>query len=168
MLKEFFVKTQRGWTHKRFLRELKHVNLIRYRNRENGKKGGRPPKNKKPSGNPPETDWVNLGNPDETQNNQTLDSRLLDSRLQTTTKTPLPPVNGGSGNGTGHKTHDEMLKDEHNYSYMPWAEGHIIIRTGRHKRVLTKTEMESMTGCSIERALERIHAKGFWAEIYKP
>lgn len=95
ILKEFFIKTRSGWTHKRFLKELKHVNQIRYRNRENGKKGGRPRKKEKPSGNPAETDWVNLGNPNETQNNQTLDSRLLDSRLQTP-ETPVPSaLNGG-------------------------------------------------------------------------
>ena len=80
MLHEFFIKTPRGWTHKRYLEELKRVNAIRYRNRENGKKGGRPPKNEKPTGNPVETDWVILGNPNETQNNQTLDSKTLDSK----------------------------------------------------------------------------------------
>ena len=163
MLHEFFIKTKRGWTHKRYLEELKRVNSIRCRNRENGKKGGRPPKLEEPSGNPVETDWVILGNPNETQNNQTLDSRL-----KTTTKTPLPPASrGGNGNGTGHQTHDELLKDEHNYSWMAWAQGHIVIRTGRHRRVLSKTDIESMAGCPIETVVERINSKGFWAEIYK-
>jgi len=63
-LKEFFIKTRSGWTHKRFFEELKHVNQIRYRNRENGKKGGRPRKKEKPSGTQRKPDWVNW----ETQN----------------------------------------------------------------------------------------------------
>jgi len=103
ILKEFFIKTPRGWTHKRFIRELKHVNLIRYRNRENGKKGGRPPKDKKPSGNPVETDWVILGNPNETQNNQTLDSKTLDSKiLDTRLSQDAAVVEVVKANGNGH------------------------------------------------------------------
>jgi hypothetical protein len=82
------------------------------------------------------------------------------------TRPPLPPASGGNGNG--FHSHDELLKDETNYSYMPWKRGHIVIRTGRHKRVLSKGEVESMAGCSIEAAVEKIRAKGFWAEIYKP
>lgn len=77
-------------------------------------------------------------------------------------KTPLPPVNGGS-----EKSHDELLKDETNYASLPWKHGYIVIRASQHKRILTKGEVESMAGCSIEAAVEKIRAKGFWAEIYK-
>jgi uncharacterized protein YdaU (DUF1376 family) len=85
-----------------------------------------------------------------------------------TTRPPLPPASrGGNGNGSSHKSHDELLKDEHNYASLAWAHGHIVIRTGRHRRVFSKGEIESMTGCTIEAVLERIHAKGFWAEIYR-
>jgi hypothetical protein len=77
-------------------------------------------------------------------------------------KTPLPPVNGGQ-----EKSHDELLKDENNYSVIAWAHGHIVVRTGRHKRVFSKGDLESMAGSSIESVLDRVQRKGYWAEIYK-
>jgi hypothetical protein len=81
-------------------------------------------------------------------------------------KTPLPPASGGNGNT--NRTHDELLKDERNYSYMSWANGHIVIRTGRHHRVFTKNEASALVGSSIEHVVKRIREKGFWAEIYEP
>jgi uncharacterized protein YdaU (DUF1376 family) len=90
-----------------------------------------------------------------------------------TTTPPVVPPKGGQNptppaNGNGHKpTHDELLKDERNYQYIPWGFGHIVVRMGRHKRLFTKGEIESLSGASIERAVEHIRTKGFWAEIYK-
>ncbi len=66
------------------------------------------------------------------------------------------------------KTHDELLKDENNYSYMGWVGGHIVIRTGRHKRVLTQNDIHGLAGARIEQVVELIRRKGFWAEIYVP
>jgi|ERR1700685_39677 len=76
-------------------------------------------------------------------------------------KTPLPPVNGGS-----EKSHDELLKDVKNYASIAWGHGHIVVRCG-HKRLFSQNQIESMAGTSIERVLEMIRAKGYWAEIYK-
>jgi uncharacterized protein YdaU (DUF1376 family) len=148
VLKQFFSKCSRGFTNNRAMREISRSVEISVKRSSAGKQRGKLQANA-----------------------EQMLSKLVtpDSRLQTTTKpTPLPPVNGGNGNVTQQpQTHDEMLKDETNYSYMPWGFGHIVIRTGRHKRVLTKGEVNSMSGCSIESAVEKIRAKGFWAEIYK-
>jgi len=90
-----------------------------------------------------------------------------------TTTPPIVPPKGGQkplppANGNGHKpTHDELLKNEREYSAMAWGRGFIVIRTGRHKRPFTKGQIDSMVGCTIERVVEHLHAKGFWAEIYK-
>jgi uncharacterized protein YdaU (DUF1376 family) len=148
VLKQFFSKCSRGYTNNRARREVERSCKISIERSKAAKQRGKV-----------------------SANAQQMLSKLVtpDSRLQTTTtRPPLPPASGGNGNGNSPQTHDEMLKDEHNYSYLPWAQGCIIIRTGKHRRVFTKSEIQSMTGCSIERALERIHAKGFWAEIYQP
>jgi hypothetical protein len=65
-------------------------------------------------------------------------------------------------------THDDLLKDLNNYSYMAWNPGHIIIKTGRHKRVLTQSDVAGLAGARIEQVVDLIRRKGFWAEIYVP
>lgn len=52
VLNDMFVHTENGWTHSRCDAEIAHYHELAQRNRENGKKGGRP---KKPSGLPVES-----------------------------------------------------------------------------------------------------------------
>ena len=53
VLNDMFVHTDDGWIHSRCDDEISHYHELAQKNRENGKKGGRP---KKPSGLPVETD----------------------------------------------------------------------------------------------------------------
>jgi uncharacterized protein YdaU (DUF1376 family) len=53
VLRDMFVFTEDGWTHSRCDAEIEHYHHLAEKNRENGKKGGRP---KKPSGLPLATD----------------------------------------------------------------------------------------------------------------
>lgn len=53
VLNDMFVHTDDGWMHSRCDAEIAHYHDLAQKNRENGKKGGRP---KKPSGLPVETD----------------------------------------------------------------------------------------------------------------
>jgi uncharacterized protein YdaU (DUF1376 family) len=62
VLRRFFQKTDKGYTQKRFEKELTFVNSRRWTARENGKKGGRPPKKRKPT----ETQSVSNAKPTET------------------------------------------------------------------------------------------------------
>lgn len=59
ILKEYFHRTRNGYTQKKFGEELTFVNSRRLASRENGKKGGRPPK-------PKETQQVSHNKPTET------------------------------------------------------------------------------------------------------
>lgn len=79
VLNDFFVEQDDGFHNKRCDAEIAEYHLNANKNRENGKKGGRPSKNK-PSGNrnervsdnsenPLETQSVNLGSESETQKN---------------------------------------------------------------------------------------------------
>lgn len=79
VLNDFFVEQDDGFHNKRCDSEIAEYHQNANKNRENGKKGGRPSKNK-PSGNqnervsdnsenPPETQSVNLGSESETQKN---------------------------------------------------------------------------------------------------
>ena len=52
VLNDMFLHTENGWTHSRCDAEISHYHELAQRNRENGKKGGRP---KKPSGLPVES-----------------------------------------------------------------------------------------------------------------
>jgi hypothetical protein len=87
---------------------------------------------------------------------------LHSSSSSSNLRSPLPPTSGGI------PTHDDLLKDENNYSYMGWNPGHIIIKTGRHKRVLTQNDIQGLVGARIEQVVDLIRRKGFWAEIYVP
>jgi uncharacterized protein YdaU (DUF1376 family) len=52
VLNDMFVHTDDGWTHERCAAEIEHYHQLAAKNRENGKKGGRP---KKPNGLPMES-----------------------------------------------------------------------------------------------------------------
>lgn len=79
VLSDFFTDETDGFHNRRCDAEILNYKSVAEKNRENGKKGGRPPK-KKPdenpnggkaddSANPPETQSVNLGSESETQKN---------------------------------------------------------------------------------------------------
>jgi len=61
ILAEFFEKTAKGWEQKRCNLEIREYGLICEKNRENGKKGGRPKKTQL------DTERLDLANPDVTQ-----------------------------------------------------------------------------------------------------
>lgn len=64
VLAEFFTLTEKGWSHARCEEEIAKASEAAERARQNGKRGGRPPKNK-PSDNPEKTQPVISGNPEE-------------------------------------------------------------------------------------------------------
>lgn len=66
VLNDFFVEQDDGFHNKRCDSEITEYHQNAIKNRENGKKGGRPRKNK-PSENQSETELDNLENPQETQ-----------------------------------------------------------------------------------------------------
>lgn len=63
VLREFFKETDAGWSHSRCEAEIQKASDAAERARANGKKGGRPAK-EKPRGNPEETQPVISGNPE--------------------------------------------------------------------------------------------------------
>jgi uncharacterized protein YdaU (DUF1376 family) len=71
VLNDFFIETEEGWEHPRCESEIADYHRNTDKNRENGKKGGRPKKRasqeEKPSGNPDETQQEPSGNPNERQ-----------------------------------------------------------------------------------------------------
>ncbi|WP_180122956.1 YdaU family protein [Acinetobacter sp. YH12086] len=68
VLSDFFIEQEDGFHNKRCDAEIAGYQAHADKNRENGKKGGRPPKNKDLQ-NPQETQSVNLGSENETQKN---------------------------------------------------------------------------------------------------
>ena len=76
VLQDMFVLTQDGWSHPRCESEIEHYRQLAEKNRENGKKGGRP---KKPSGLPVETDSepnkTLTKNHEPTTNNQVIEPK---------------------------------------------------------------------------------------------
>lgn len=66
VLREFFTESAEGWTHGRCEAEIVKAKEAAERARNNGKKGGRPPI-QKPTDNPPITQPVNSGNPQESK-----------------------------------------------------------------------------------------------------
>jgi len=68
VLADFFTEEEDGFHNKRCDAEILGYKANADKNRENGKKGGRPPKNQ-PKQNPEETRSVNLGSENETQKN---------------------------------------------------------------------------------------------------
>ena len=65
------------------------------------------------------------------------------------TKTPLPPAGAGDSAVT----------------FLNWQRQTIAVTTGRHKRIFSKTEMESFQGLRAEDLVERLKARGFPARI---
>jgi len=89
-----------------------------------------------------------------------------DREVQSRENSPLPPVNGGTvENGL---THDDLLKDDKNYARMSWGGQTIIVKTGRHRRIISRNTAESFAGATAERMVEHLNRAGFWAAIYKP
>lgn len=152
VLKLFFKKTKYGYVHKRVQEEISRAKLRVSTSRDNGKRGGRPPKSVNPAGLFEKPTGFQSAN---------LDESSPDSRLQTKHKPPLPPACGG------HESHDKLLTTKE-YGLMRWGGGVIIVRMGRHRRVLTKNDISAYAGASAERMVEVLNGKGFWAEIYKP
>lgn len=91
VLNDFFEETENGWVHRRIESEIAAYHANKEKNRENGKKGGRPKKQQlKETEKPKETQSVNLANPEESQKkpnqepltkNQEPDSSARGSRL---------------------------------------------------------------------------------------
>lgn len=67
ILGEFFELTEDGWRHEKCEKLLQEYHEMALKNRENGAKGGRPPKNKGLDDNPVGSPRKPTGNPDETQ-----------------------------------------------------------------------------------------------------
>lgn len=91
ILDEFFVKCEDGWHHKRIDYEINEYAKQAEKNRENGKKGGRP---RKPSDNPNESEKNPVGyfgkpndNPNETQTKATQKATYKPNNL--ITKEPI-------------------------------------------------------------------------------
>lgn len=101
VLAEFFIECSEGWSHSRCEEEIEKARVSAERARTNGKKGGRPPK-QKPRDNPEETQSVISGftehNPEETQSeprdNPTPKPPIP---ITNTNINPLPPLQGGGG-----------------------------------------------------------------------
>lgn len=66
VLTEFFTLTDKGWTHGRCEEEIEKAAEAAKRARQNGKRGGRPPK-EKPTTNPEKTQSVSDGNPEKSK-----------------------------------------------------------------------------------------------------
>lgn len=66
VLAEFFTLTDKGWAHTRCEEEIAKAAEAAKRARQNGKRGGRPPK-EKPTDNPEKTQPVSGGNPEESK-----------------------------------------------------------------------------------------------------
>lgn len=98
VLNEFFVLADSGWTHSRCEEEIVKARDAAERARANGKKGGRPPK-QKPTDNPDETQPVISGNPEK-------------SKSQAPITNPITNTSYSVPNGTGAKapmTPDEII-----------------------------------------------------------
>ena len=97
VLTEFFTLTDAGWAHARCEAEIVKAKEAAERARVNGKKGGRPPK-QKPTDNPEETQPVISGNP---------------QKSNSQAPNPNPITNNSVPNGTdGVAVQTDMSKDE--------------------------------------------------------
>lgn len=98
VLNEFFAQSCDGWEHGRCEEEIRKAKEAAERARTNGKKGGRPPK-QEPTDNPPITQPVNSGNPQE-------------SKSQAPITNPNPITNDSEAKASGGKppmTPDEII-----------------------------------------------------------
>lgn len=111
VLTEFFTLTNEGWSHARCEAEIVKARDAAERARANGKKGGRPPK-QKPAGNPDETQPVISGNPEKS------DSQAPITNPNTNTSVPI-----GTG-GDAAKPPSDLTKAE------LWAAGKSLLSAG--------------------------------------
>lgn len=100
VLQDFFVEQEDGFHNKRCDAEIVEYQLNANKNRENGKKGGRPPK-KKPEDNPNTSEMVINENPKETQ------SVILGSQSETQKNLNRKPLTVNHINNTHTLSADE-------------------------------------------------------------
>lgn len=100
VLQDFFVEQEDGFHNKRCDAEIAEYQLNANKNRENGKKGGRPPK-KKPEDNPNTSKMVINENPKETQ------SVILGSQSETQKNLNRKPLTDNHINNTHTLSTDE-------------------------------------------------------------
>jgi uncharacterized protein YdaU (DUF1376 family) len=95
VLGEFFTQTEQGWMHPRCEEEIAKASEAAERARSNGKRGGRPPK-QKPETNPEITQSVSAANPEESKSKA---------------PNPITNTNTSEPNGSGGKppTADEII-----------------------------------------------------------
>lgn len=84
VLREFFQETPEGWKHGRCEAEIEKARDAGERARVNGKKGGRPPK-QKPTANPDETQPVISGNPDESKSKAPITNPITNTSVANAT-----------------------------------------------------------------------------------
>ncbi|ENV57803.1 hypothetical protein F951_01176 [Acinetobacter soli CIP 110264] len=100
VLQDFFVEQEDGFHNKRCDAEIAEYQLNANKNRENGKKGGRPPK-KKPEDNPNTSEMIINENPKETQ------SVILGSQSETQKNLNRKPLTDNHINNTHTLSADE-------------------------------------------------------------
>lgn len=161
VLADFFVLSKTGYKHKRIDAELKSYQGNAEKNRENGKKGGRP---KKTQEEPTETQSVIFGNPDQSQNNPNHKlinhknhklNNLLPNRLSVTRDSGVTnalvncdsTVSNDTYTDTYTYTDTNKLKED---IYTSTQENEVVIEPSKnHKRTVKKesttekTEQES-------------------------
>lgn len=108
VLQDFFVEQEDGFHNKRCDAEIAEYQLNANKNRENGKKGGRPPK-KKPEDNHNTSEMVNSENPQETQ------SVILGSQSETQKNLNRKPLTDNHINNT----HTPSADENQNESWKP-------------------------------------------------
>ena len=100
VLREFFTETDSGWAHSRCESEIGKAQDAARRAKENGRRGGRPPKSE-PKDNPEKTQPVSGGNPEESN-----------SQAPNPNPNPIYSVPNGTGAEAPTKTPEELTKDE--------------------------------------------------------
>ena len=114
VLQDFFIEQDDGFHNKRCDAEIAEYHLNANKNRENGKKGGRPPK-KKPEDNPQTSEAVDCENPKETQ------SVILGSESETQKNLNRKPLTDNRINNTHtlsaseNANQDESWKPDSNF-----------------------------------------------------
>lgn len=123
VLNDFFVRTEAGWIHERCDQEIAAYAALAARNRENGKRGGRPKGSGKPNGNPagsgpkPGDNPQEPGSPPlETQTNPNQEPRTINQEPNTP---PSPRVGGGEGG-------DAYLPEPHELAKNTSLGGHAL------------------------------------------
>jgi uncharacterized protein YdaU (DUF1376 family) len=147
VLADFFTDEEDGFHNKRCDAEILGYKVNAQKNRENGKKGGRPPKkssNENPSGgndgdsnNPEKTHSVNLGSENETQKNLNhkplTDNQFIDSSSNTreAENSGVPPIQFATYKQEDHKRYT-LLECANQY---PIHEDFIALASNRYTDV---------------------------------